>query len=57
LKLTSKIQIEDEMKILMTISTGFIGKCFVRVLEDLGCKIWYLMLNVKDLRMHFSGLL
>ncbi len=35
------------MRILMTGSTGFVGKCLARMLEDSGYEIWHLVRNKK----------
>lgn len=41
------------MKILMTGSTGFVGKCLVRMLEDSGYEIWHLVRNKKEFKNEF----
>jgi nucleoside-diphosphate-sugar epimerase len=41
------------MKILMTGSTGFTGKCLVRMLEDSNHEIWHLVRNKKGFEREF----
>jgi UDP-glucose 4-epimerase len=41
------------MRILMTGSTGFVGKCLVKMLEDSGYEIWHLVREKKGFRNEF----
>jgi nucleoside-diphosphate-sugar epimerase len=41
------------MRILMTGSTGFTGKCLVRMFEDYGHEIWHLVRNKRGFKKEF----
>ena len=41
------------MRILMTGSTGFTGKCLVKMIEDSGYEIWHLVRNKKGFKNEF----
>lgn len=41
------------MKILMTGSTGFVGKCLMKMLEDSGYEVWHLVRNKKGFKNEF----